>query len=437
MSVPAQRKARLPVDTEEAATLPHEFQQPLEPLGVHPFDRDEENRPIGFRAVAELAAADGRIADDFVGKVIAAVPVFVDRLPHQREPRHVGTFGKRFVLHPHRAPHIGQWRQHADVGVHIRLLQHGRQPPFVIHEMVQVRPPGVILIVIGPVTDPTRERRFGRRIVEPVEHRVRNARKDAVVGAQLQEFERRSEDEVGVGHILGADRAAAGEMASRRHVFVDHRVAPSAAVILVTHLLAEAVLEPVGRPRLPFGNIAVQAATQRMDAAPVSLYAREHAQRTAPFAVRYEETFVDQFGLRAAKVVAHTVDPPAHRIAHLHAVTVVDHIPHAAGLVHRQRQQFHRVVPPAADEFFAHIVAPIGAFQFEPVDEKRADVVPERPDATFDRTGHPRKVLAHRLRIEVVKRRPVRARNAVDHLHEAVHLDQSIKRVRADQSSEL
>ena len=77
--------------------------------------------------------------------------------------------------------------------------------------MVQVRPPGVILIVIGPVTDPTRERRFGRRIVEPVEHRVRNARKDAVVGAQLQEFERRSEDEVGVGHILGADRAAAGE----------------------------------------------------------------------------------------------------------------------------------------------------------------------------------------------------------------------------------
>ena len=139
----------------------------------------------------------------------------------------------------------------------------------------------------------------------------------AHVGADLQELKTGREHLVGVGHLLGADKTLAGKVGRRRDIFVNHRVGASAAVVLVAHLLTDPVLEPVGRPGLPFRNVLAKGRLLDEEAVAIGLGAGFHTLLPAPGEERVHVPLVEQLGLREFKVETHTVHLVLELIAFL------------------------------------------------------------------------------------------------------------------------
>ena len=260
---------------------------------------------------------------------------------------------------------------------------------------------------------------------------MRYAHLGILVATDLEELGRRVEDAVGVGHLFGTDQAFAGKVGSRSDVLVDHRVGASGTILVVAHLFADAVLEPVGRPRLALGDVVVHAAFQREEAAAVGLRARQHAELLAPFGVGDRETVAEHFGFRQLDVVAHAVDHLLELGGHLRGVVVVGDVAHAAGLEHRVLQVGHDVVAAPLFEFGGEIARPVRTLEFHRVGEQRTDVVAQRAELILDRIGHVVQVLFDGRLVEVVQRRPLCAGGAADHRAERVDAHQRVECVFA------
>ena len=241
----------------------------------------------------------------------------MDGLPDQGGVRNIQGHGERLGLHAHRAPHIVIGREDCDVGVHISVLELAGDPRAVVVQFVNVRPPGVPLVVEGSVLNPARELGRKRGIVETMPNRMGYAGDRAHVGADLQELKAGREHLVGVGHLLGADKTLAGKVGRRRDIFVNHRVGASAAVVLVAHLLTDPVLEPVGRPGLPFRNVLAKGRLLDEEAVAIGLGAGFHTLLPAPGEERVHVPLVEQLGLREFKVETHTVHLVLELIAFL------------------------------------------------------------------------------------------------------------------------
>ena len=111
---------------------------------------------------------------------------------------------------------------------------------------------------------------------------MRNPRHDAHVGTDFQQFEGGIEHQISIGHLFAAYNTFSGEVGCRRHVFVDHGVTASAAVIFVRHFFAQPVAQPVGCPRFAFGNVVAQAGFQREKSPSVGLCPRFYLLIIAP-----------------------------------------------------------------------------------------------------------------------------------------------------------
>ena len=220
-------------------------------------------------------------------------------------------------------------------------------------------------------------------------------------------------------------------MRRRRDVFVDHHVAAAPAVVVVGHLFAEAVLEVVGRPGLPLGNVVVQAALEREEAAAVGLAFRFRSLVVAPFTVGLRVALVEHFGLQRLEIVAHSVDRLLQLGRFLCPVAVLPHVAEAVGLPQHQRQVGHQVVSVTLLEPVGHRIRPVRSFELHRIGEERTDAARERPDPFLDRVGHVVEVFLHHIFFHVVDERAVASRGAVDHPGEIVHLDQRIEIVVA------
>ena len=278
---------------------------------------DEEQGAIFLRPIADLAIADCSIPEDDLADIVRAAAVLVDGLPDQRCVRNIQGHRERLGLHAHRAPHVVVGRQDGDVGEHVGVLELAGEPGAVVVQLVHVRPPGVPLVVEGSVLNPARELGLKRGVVETMPNRMGYAGDRAHVGADLQELKTGREHLVGVGHLLGADKTLAGKVGRRRDIFVNHRVGASAAVVLVAHLLTDPVLEPVGRPGLPFRNVLAKGRLLDEEAVAIGLGAGFHTLLPAPGEERVHVPLVEQLGLREFKVETHTVHLVLELIAFL------------------------------------------------------------------------------------------------------------------------
>ena len=218
-------------------------------------------------------------------------------------------------------------------------------------------------------------------------------------------------------------------MRRRRDEFVDHRIAPAPAVVLVTHLFAETVFEPVGRPRLALGNVVSDAAFQREKATAVSLRTRKHAEFFAPVEVGAVKAFAQQFGFGQFEVVAHPADFCGEFGGFGGAVIVVRNVAQAAHLEHHEGQVGEDVVPAPLFELFEDIGGPVASFELHRVGEHRADVRAQRPGFRLDRVGHVVQVFVHGLLVHVVEDRSCGAGCAVDHAREGIDLHQCVEYV--------
>ena len=209
-------------------------------------------------------------------------------------------------------------------------------------------------------------------------------------------------------------------------IFVDHRIAAAPSVILVTHLLADAVAQPVGGPRLPFRDVAVQRGFQREETTPVGLLAGLDAFLPAPFLEDRHEAFVQQFRLGELEVEAHAVHLLLELRAFLGPVLEVRDVAQPADFEHREREPGHEVIAAPLLEFLREVARPVVAFQLHAVHEQGADVARERAGLGLDRIGHMVQVSPHRRLVHVVEDGTGGTRGAVDDAGEGVEADQGI-----------
>ena len=88
-----------------------------------------------------------------------------------------------------------------------------------------------------------------------MEDAVGYARHGRLVATDLELLKCHVEHRVGVGHLFATDDAVAGEVGSRRHELVDHGVGAATTIVVLRHLLTRLVAQPVGGPRLAFGDV--------------------------------------------------------------------------------------------------------------------------------------------------------------------------------------
>ena len=209
-------------------------------------------------------------------------------------------------------------------------------------------------------------------------------------------------------------------------IFVDHRIAAAPAVILIAHLFADAVAQPVGGPGLPFRDVAVQGGLQREETTSVGLLAGLDALFPAPFLEDGHEAFVQQLGLSELEVEAHAVHLLLELRAFLGPVLEVRDVAQTADFEHREREPRHEVVAAPLLEFLREVARPVVAFQLHAVHEEGTDVARERTGLGLDRVGHMVQVSPHRGRIHMVEDGAGGTGSPVDDTGEGIEADQGI-----------
>ena len=226
-----------------------------------------------------------------------------------------------------------------------------------------------------------------------------------LVAADLEELRRCVENAVGVGHLLGADQPFAGKVCRRSDVFVNHRVGTPGTILFVAHLFTDAVLEPVGRPRLSFGNVVVHAALQWEESTAISLCTRFHAQLAAPVGVRNRKSIAEHLGLGQLNVVPHAVDHLFEFGSHLDPVVIIENVTHSSGLEHRILEVGHDVISTAFLELSSKITAPVGTLKLHRVGEQGTNVLCQRAELSLDGIGHVVQVFFDSRTVQMVQRR--------------------------------
>ena len=197
----------------------------------------------------------------------------------------------------------------------------------------------------------------------------------AHVRAQLQEFQGRSEHLIGIGHLFCADHPFACQGSRRRDILIDHGVASSPAIVLVSHLFSELVLQPVGRPRLPFRDVHDQRTLQREESPAIRLVARFHPIVPGPPGIHFRKSFVKQLCLGELEIKANPVHLLLEFWAFLRAVVEILHVSEPADFKHGERQPRHDVVATALFEFRSEIGSPVAALKFHAVHEESSQML--------------------------------------------------------------
>ena len=173
----------------------------------HTLHFDQEKSFIFAGTITQVTTFHLGIPDDRFGNIVATATVLMDRLPYQCLIFHIGSSWERLVLHPQRAPHIGYRMQDRDIRIHGSMLQSGSHTAFISGIIFEIRPPVIIFVIISPVTNPSGERSFFRRIVETVEDRMRHTRDSRLVTSNLQQLQCHIEHGISIGHLLATHQA--------------------------------------------------------------------------------------------------------------------------------------------------------------------------------------------------------------------------------------
>ena len=197
------------------------------------------------------------------------------------------------------------------------------------------------------------------------------------VGADFQQFQRSGEYLVGICHLLAAHEAFSGKMCCGGDILVYHRISSAAAVVLVAHLLAYAVTQPVGGPGLSFRNVQAHRGLFNEESAAITLRAGFDPFFAGPLLVYLEETFVQEFSLGEFEIEAHAVDLFLELFSLLATVIEVEHVAKTPDLEHGERQPWHDVIPSASFELLGKVASPVGAFELHAVYEECAQMLRE------------------------------------------------------------
>ena len=187
------------------------------------------------------------------------------------------------------------------------------------------------------------------------------------------------------------------------------------------------MFEPVGRPRLAFGNIISQARFEREEPAAIGLGPRFDAQIRAPLGIGVCKTLLEQFSFGQLVVKTDTLQLSFEFGSLLGSVVVVEHIPQTSHLEHHVGQVGDQIIAPTQPELFGKVVGPVGTLQLHRVGEHGPNVVFQRADTPFDRIGHVIEVFANRLFVHVVEDRAGGSRGAVDYAGKRLDTYQGIK----------
>ena len=173
----------------------------------HTLHFDQEKSFIFAGTIAQVTVFHLGIPDDRFGNIVATAAVLMDRLPYQCLIFHIGSSGERLVLHSQGTPHIGYRMQDRNICIHGSMLQSGSHTTFISGIIFEIRPPVVIFVIISPVTNPSGERSFFRRIVETVEDRMRHTGDSRLITSNLQQLQCHIEHGISIGHLLTTHQA--------------------------------------------------------------------------------------------------------------------------------------------------------------------------------------------------------------------------------------
>ena len=203
----------------------------------------DQHQSVVFPLVeTKVASLDFGLVDDILAHIVHATAAFVDGFPDHGFVRRTSGVWEGLILHPDSAPHVILGVEDGDIGIIGAVLQSIGKSSLVFVVVLEIRPPVVVLAVVGTIAYPAGELGFKiRRIVEAVENALGHARHGRLVASNLQLFKCHVEDGVGVGHLFAADGAVAGEMCCRRHEFVDHGIGTTAAVVGLRHFFTRFV----------------------------------------------------------------------------------------------------------------------------------------------------------------------------------------------------
>ena len=413
---------------EHPASAEDELANLLHCLQSGAFHRNQEQHAILLGTVAKFPAVDCGIFQDALGYVVRTASVLVDGLPYEGCVRDIQFYGERFGLDSHLRPHVIVGGEDGDVGIHVGIAHQGAQPGPVVVQQFPIGPPGVLLVIVASVLHPSGERSFLGGVVETVPYGMCDAGDAAHVGADFQQFQRSGEYLVGVCHLLATHETLSGKMRCGGDILVYHSIGSSAAVVLVAHLLANAVTQPVGGPGLSFGNVQAHRGLFYEESAAVALRAGLDPFLAGPLLIHPEETFVQEFSLGEFEIEADAVDLLLELFSLLATVVEVEHVAKTPDLEHGERQPRHDVIPSAGFELLGEVACPVCAFELHAVHEECAEMLRERSKPGLDPVGHAVEVLAHGFGVHVVEDGTCRSGRPVDDagegivLHHVIHL---------------
>ena len=411
-------------DGDHTSARRHEVGDARSGSGFEALDLHQQQGLVAARTEAEPAARDGRLADDLLADIVAAVAALLDGLPEVVGIGGIGDAGIGVTLHAVDRPKVFERRQDGDVGLIDAVLQKSGDTRLVIHPRTHIRPPRIVLVEISTELYPAEEILLAGAVIEAVEHRVVDARKVAAVARHLDLLERGLEDIAHVGLLFAAHDVAVGQKRSRRDELVDHAVTASRKVLVGLHHPADAVVYP----RFAFGDVEIHRRFDGMELVAVSLHTRFEPVAVAPVVVDVDEVFLEELHLHVPEIVADTLDHVAgHLGRETAAVSLADGFAHGSGtLEHIGQERIERVTHTLL-ELGEHAGRPVVAFQLETVAERRADLPLEFAAGEMHRIGKFIEVTLHGLAVEVVHHGPAGARSPQDNTRIAVQLHEKVE----------
>ena len=139
-------------------------------------------------------------------------------------------------------------------------------------------------------------------------YRVGDSGNAAHVRADLQVLQRGGEYIVGICHFFTTYQALAGQVRGGRYVFVYHGISAAAAIVLIAHLLANNMAQPVCCPGFAFRDIEPHRSLFDEESASVALGAGFDTVVACPLLIYLEESFFQEFCLCEFEIVAGPVD---------------------------------------------------------------------------------------------------------------------------------
>ena len=208
----------------------------------------QEDGSVLLGTVTDFTVLHDSVIKNVLRNVVRAATVLVDGFPDERSVGDIQFLGERFRSHSYFGPHVIVCGKKRYVRVHVGILKKTAHTCTVVVQQFEIRPPGVFLVVVTAVSDPSRESRLGGIVIESVPYGMGDSGFCGHIGPDFDKLEGCGEYLVGIGHFLAADKTLSCKVSGGRHVLVNHCVSASATVILIAHFLPYAVSQVVRGP---------------------------------------------------------------------------------------------------------------------------------------------------------------------------------------------